>query len=164
MTQTTPRTNSAQQQSMPLCTVWTPDFRCESTVQLQRLAHSDSFCLILPPNLKSAIEAVTYMADQLKKQDTDDSVRTGRCRDAQAERWLITFVCSDDRRLAVHRPGGGPPLPLVVRHHYHPGHPGHLLRCQFQLHTWRPLSMKDKTDTPLQLQKLFVSNHTLTNI
>lgn len=85
MTQTTPRTNSAQQQSMPLCTVWTPDFRCESTVQLQRLADSDSFCLILPPNLKSAIEAVTYMAEQLKKQDTDDSVRKGRCRDAQAE-------------------------------------------------------------------------------
>uniref|UniRef100_A0A674P2S0 Acetylcholine receptor subunit beta n=1 Tax=Takifugu rubripes TaxID=31033 RepID=A0A674P2S0_TAKRU len=48
--------------------------RCESTVQLQRLAHSDSFCLILPPNLKSAIEAVTYMAEQLKKQDTDDSM------------------------------------------------------------------------------------------
>uniref|UniRef100_A0A674PH73 Acetylcholine receptor subunit beta n=1 Tax=Takifugu rubripes TaxID=31033 RepID=A0A674PH73_TAKRU len=48
-----------------------------STVQLQRLAHSDSFCLILPPNLKSAIEAVTYMAEQLKKQDTDDSVRKG---------------------------------------------------------------------------------------
>lgn len=57
--------------------------RCESTVQLQRLAHSDSFCLILPPNLKSAIAAVTYMAEQLKKQDTDDSVRVD-CRDARA--------------------------------------------------------------------------------
>lgn len=53
------------------------DFRCESTVQLQRVTHSDSFCLILPPNLKSAIEAVTYMAEQLKRQDTDDSVRKG---------------------------------------------------------------------------------------
>lgn len=49
--------------------------RCESTVQLQRLPHTDSFCLILPPNLKSAIAAVTYMAEQLKKQDTDDTVR-----------------------------------------------------------------------------------------
>uniref|UniRef100_A0A3B4Y750 Acetylcholine receptor subunit beta n=1 Tax=Seriola lalandi dorsalis TaxID=1841481 RepID=A0A3B4Y750_SERLL len=49
--------------------------RCESTVQLQQLPNSDSFCLILPPNLKSAIAAVTYMAEQLKKQDTDDTVR-----------------------------------------------------------------------------------------
>ncbi|XP_034532448.1 cholinergic receptor, nicotinic, beta 1 (muscle) like isoform X2 [Notolabrus celidotus] len=48
--------------------------RCESTVQLQRLPDSDSFCLILPPNLKSAIGAVTYMAEQLKKQDTDDTM------------------------------------------------------------------------------------------
>ncbi|XP_060887553.1 cholinergic receptor, nicotinic, beta 1 (muscle) like isoform X2 [Labrus mixtus] len=50
--------------------------RCESTVQLQRLPDTDSFCLILPPNLKSAIAAVTYMADQLKRQDTDDT-KTG---------------------------------------------------------------------------------------
>uniref|UniRef100_A0A3Q3H353 Cholinergic receptor, nicotinic, beta 1 (muscle) like n=1 Tax=Labrus bergylta TaxID=56723 RepID=A0A3Q3H353_9LABR len=48
--------------------------RCESTVQLQRLPDTDSFCLILPPNLKSAIAAVTYMADQLKRQDTDDTM------------------------------------------------------------------------------------------
>uniref|UniRef100_A0A3Q1AQZ4 Cholinergic receptor, nicotinic, beta 1 (muscle) like n=1 Tax=Amphiprion ocellaris TaxID=80972 RepID=A0A3Q1AQZ4_AMPOC len=48
--------------------------RCESTVQLQRLPNTDSFCLILPPNLKSAIAAVTYMAEQLKKQDTDDTM------------------------------------------------------------------------------------------
>uniref|UniRef100_A0A3Q3X8U9 Uncharacterized protein n=1 Tax=Mola mola TaxID=94237 RepID=A0A3Q3X8U9_MOLML len=48
--------------------------RCESTVQLQRLPHTDSFCLILPPNLKSAIAAITYMAEQLKKQDTDDTM------------------------------------------------------------------------------------------
>lgn len=63
----------------------------------------------------------------------------------------------DDRRLAVHRPCGGPSFPLVVCYHHHPGHLGHLLRCQFQLHTWRPLSMKDKTDTPLPLQQ-FLSN------
>ncbi|XP_044040853.1 cholinergic receptor, nicotinic, beta 1 (muscle) like [Siniperca chuatsi] len=48
--------------------------RCESTVQLQRLPDTDSYCLILPPNLKSAIAAVTYMAEQLKKQDTDDTM------------------------------------------------------------------------------------------
>ncbi|XP_056299269.1 cholinergic receptor, nicotinic, beta 1 (muscle) like [Pseudoliparis swirei] len=48
--------------------------RCESSVQLQRLPHTDSFCLVLPPNLKSAIAAVTYMAEQLKKQDTDDTM------------------------------------------------------------------------------------------
>ncbi|XP_055359664.1 cholinergic receptor, nicotinic, beta 1 (muscle) like isoform X2 [Betta splendens] len=48
--------------------------RCESTVHLQRLANSDNYCLILPPNLKSAIAAVTYMAEQLKKQDADDSM------------------------------------------------------------------------------------------
>lgn len=47
--------------------------RCENTVHLER--HPDGYCLILPPNLKSAIDAVTYMAEQLKKQDTDDSVR-----------------------------------------------------------------------------------------
>uniref|UniRef100_A0A3B4B2U7 Uncharacterized protein n=1 Tax=Periophthalmus magnuspinnatus TaxID=409849 RepID=A0A3B4B2U7_9GOBI len=46
--------------------------RCESTVHLQR--HPDGYCLILPPNLKSAIAAVTYMAEQLKKQDTDDTM------------------------------------------------------------------------------------------
>lgn len=50
-------------------------FRCESVVHLQQLPHSDSFCLILPPNLKSAIAAVTYIAEQLKKQDMGDSVR-----------------------------------------------------------------------------------------
>ncbi|KAM9827373.1 cholinergic receptor, nicotinic, beta 1 (muscle) like [Neosynchiropus ocellatus] len=48
--------------------------RCETPVQLKRLPDSDSFCLILPPNLKSAIAAVTYMADQLKKQDVDDTM------------------------------------------------------------------------------------------
>ncbi|XP_053198980.1 cholinergic receptor, nicotinic, beta 1 (muscle) like [Scomber japonicus] len=48
--------------------------RCESTVQLQRLPDTDGYCLILPPNLKSAIAAVTYMAEQLKKQDTDDTM------------------------------------------------------------------------------------------
>ncbi|KAF0039086.1 hypothetical protein F2P81_009570 [Scophthalmus maximus] len=48
--------------------------KCESTVQLQRLPNTDSYCLILPPNLKSAIAAVTYMAEQLKKQDTDDTM------------------------------------------------------------------------------------------
>ncbi|KAF7229803.1 cholinergic receptor, nicotinic, beta 1 (muscle) like [Nothobranchius furzeri] len=48
--------------------------RCESTVQLQWLPDSERFCLVLPPNLKSAISAVTYVAEQLKKQDTDDSM------------------------------------------------------------------------------------------
>ncbi|XP_062372350.1 cholinergic receptor, nicotinic, beta 1 (muscle) like [Sardina pilchardus] len=46
----------------------------DSTVQLQRYFDSDSYCLILPPNLKSAISAVTYMAEQLKNQDTDDTM------------------------------------------------------------------------------------------
>uniref|UniRef100_A0A673CKJ3 Acetylcholine receptor subunit beta n=1 Tax=Sphaeramia orbicularis TaxID=375764 RepID=A0A673CKJ3_9TELE len=48
--------------------------RCESTVQLQRHPGTDGYCLILPPNLKSAIAAVTYMTEQLKKQDTDDTM------------------------------------------------------------------------------------------
>ncbi|XP_068164078.1 cholinergic receptor, nicotinic, beta 1 (muscle) like isoform X1 [Antennarius striatus] len=48
--------------------------RCESVVQLQKLPDTDSYCLILPPNLKSAISAVTYMAEQLKKQDVDDTM------------------------------------------------------------------------------------------
>ncbi|KAM6949306.1 cholinergic receptor, nicotinic, beta 1 (muscle) like [Aplochiton taeniatus] len=48
--------------------------RSDSTVQLQRFFDSDSYCLVLPPDLKSAIAAVTYMADQLKKQDVDDSM------------------------------------------------------------------------------------------
>ncbi|XP_016887605.1 cholinergic receptor, nicotinic, beta 1 (muscle) like [Cynoglossus semilaevis] len=48
--------------------------RCEGTVHLQRLSNTDSYCLILPPNLKSAIAAVTYMAEQLRKQDTDDTL------------------------------------------------------------------------------------------
>lgn len=61
-------------------------FRCESTVQLQRVPNTDSFCLILPPNLKSAIAAVTYMAEQLKKQDADDSVSVARL--------VIHSVCS----------------------------------------------------------------------
>ncbi|XP_041724112.1 acetylcholine receptor subunit beta-like isoform X1 [Coregonus clupeaformis] len=47
--------------------------RSESTVQLQRFFDSDNYCLILPPDLKSAIAAVTYMAEQLKKQDGTDS-------------------------------------------------------------------------------------------
>ncbi|XP_056431414.1 cholinergic receptor, nicotinic, beta 1 (muscle) like [Gadus chalcogrammus] len=51
---------------------WTD--RNESTVQLQRYFDTESYCLVLPPNLKSAIAAVTYMSEQLKKQDTDDSI------------------------------------------------------------------------------------------
>ncbi|KAK1797212.1 hypothetical protein P4O66_008592, partial [Electrophorus voltai] len=43
-----------------------------NTVKLQRFFDTDSYCLILPPDLKSAITAVTYMAEQLKKQDVDD--------------------------------------------------------------------------------------------
>ncbi|XP_023652318.1 cholinergic receptor, nicotinic, beta 1 (muscle) like isoform X1 [Paramormyrops kingsleyae] len=48
--------------------------RGDSTVQLQRYFDSDNYCLILPPDLKSAIAAVTYMAEQLKRQDTDDTL------------------------------------------------------------------------------------------
>ncbi|XP_046905044.1 cholinergic receptor, nicotinic, beta 1 (muscle) like [Hypomesus transpacificus] len=48
--------------------------RSESTVQLQKFFDSDNYCLVLPPDLKSAIAAVTYMAEQLRKQDTDDSM------------------------------------------------------------------------------------------
>lgn len=62
--------------------------RCESTAQLQRLPHTDSFCLILPPNLKSAIAAVTYMAEQLKKQDTDDTVRKKEISHTVLQYWL----------------------------------------------------------------------------
>ncbi|XP_034020074.1 cholinergic receptor, nicotinic, beta 1 (muscle) like [Thalassophryne amazonica] len=46
--------------------------RGEGTVHLQKLPDTDAFCLILPPNLKSAVAAVTYMADQLKKQDINE--------------------------------------------------------------------------------------------
>ncbi|XP_030635118.1 cholinergic receptor, nicotinic, beta 1 (muscle) like [Chanos chanos] len=46
----------------------------ESTVHLQRFFDSENYCLILPPDLKSAIAAVTYMAEQLKKQDADDTM------------------------------------------------------------------------------------------
>lgn len=38
---------------------------------------------------------------------------------------------ADDRRLAVHRPRGGPPLLLAVCHHHHAGHLGHVLGRQF---------------------------------
>lgn len=57
-------------------------------MHLQQLPHSDSFCLILPPNLKSAIAAVTYIAEQLKKQDMGDSVR------------IDTMWCCGDRQNA----------------------------------------------------------------
>ncbi|MGH0156204.1 UNVERIFIED_CONTAM: hypothetical protein FKN15_030787 [Acipenser sinensis] len=33
-----------------------------------------SRCLILPPDLKSAIKAVTYMAEQLKNQESQDTL------------------------------------------------------------------------------------------
>ena len=151
-------------------------------MQLQRLPNTDSFCLILPPNLKSAIAAITYMAEQLKKQDTDDTVRRScatrhtppgslllqsvwtqcskhapmmfTCHCIQTVHcWLSAYsmcvcVCvlpPDDRRLAVHRPGGGPSLPVVVCHHHHSGHPGNVLGCQFQLHTRWPFPIKDST-------------------
>ncbi|KAG7465311.1 hypothetical protein MATL_G00175040 [Megalops atlanticus] len=48
--------------------------RPDSTVQLQRFLDSENYCLILPPDLKSAIAAVTYMAEQLRRQDTDDTM------------------------------------------------------------------------------------------
>uniref|UniRef100_A0A3Q2TZ78 Acetylcholine receptor subunit beta n=1 Tax=Fundulus heteroclitus TaxID=8078 RepID=A0A3Q2TZ78_FUNHE len=69
--------------------------RCESTVQLQRLPDSDRFCLILPPNLKSAIDAVTYIAEQLKRQDTDDSVRDWQFVALVVDRlflWLFVII------------------------------------------------------------------------
>uniref|UniRef100_A0A3B5LF97 Acetylcholine receptor subunit beta n=1 Tax=Xiphophorus couchianus TaxID=32473 RepID=A0A3B5LF97_9TELE len=77
--------------SFPLCVY----FRCESTVQLQQLPDSDRFCLILPPNLKSAIDAVTYIAEQLKKQDTDDSVRDWQFIALVVDRlflWLFVII------------------------------------------------------------------------
>lgn len=55
-------------------------------------------------------------------------------------KWLV-FFHPDDRRLAVHRSGGGPALPVVVCHHHHPGNPGHVPRCQLQLQPRRPFSM-----------------------
>ncbi|KAJ8389287.1 hypothetical protein AAFF_G00121520 [Aldrovandia affinis] len=48
--------------------------RRDSTVQLQRFFDSENYCLILPPDLKSAIAAVSYMAEQLRRQDTDDAM------------------------------------------------------------------------------------------
>lgn len=48
--------------------------RGDNTVQLQKLYDGESYCLILPADLKSAIAAVTFMAEQFKKQDTDDAV------------------------------------------------------------------------------------------
>ncbi|XP_036403696.1 cholinergic receptor, nicotinic, beta 1 (muscle) like isoform X1 [Megalops cyprinoides] len=48
--------------------------RPDSTVQLHRFLDSENYCLILPPDLKSAIAAVTYMAEQLRRQDTDDTM------------------------------------------------------------------------------------------
>lgn len=60
---------------------------------------------------------------------------------------LIQRLCvfpTDDRRLAVHRSGGRPSLPLAVCHHHHTGHPGHVLGRQFKLHTRGTLPMKDK--------------------
>ncbi|KAJ8008388.1 hypothetical protein DPEC_G00104300 [Dallia pectoralis] len=47
--------------------------RNEKSVQIQRFFDSDNYCLILPPDLKSAISAITYMAEQLKMQDGTDS-------------------------------------------------------------------------------------------
>uniref|UniRef100_A0A8C7CMN3 Cholinergic receptor, nicotinic, beta 1 (muscle) like n=1 Tax=Oncorhynchus kisutch TaxID=8019 RepID=A0A8C7CMN3_ONCKI len=55
--------------SPPFHTPPPPPLRSENAVQLQGFFDSDNYCLILPPDLKSAIAAVTYMAEQLKKQD-----------------------------------------------------------------------------------------------
>uniref|UniRef100_A0A3Q2NS03 Acetylcholine receptor subunit beta n=1 Tax=Fundulus heteroclitus TaxID=8078 RepID=A0A3Q2NS03_FUNHE len=60
-----------------------------------RLPDSDRFCLILPPNLKSAIDAVTYIAEQLKRQDTDDSVRDWQFVALVVDRlflWLFVII------------------------------------------------------------------------
>ncbi|XP_062849385.1 cholinergic receptor, nicotinic, beta 1 (muscle) like [Trichomycterus rosablanca] len=48
--------------------------RSDNTVQLQKLYDGESYCLILPADLKSAIAAITFMAEQFKKQDTDDAM------------------------------------------------------------------------------------------
>ncbi|KAJ3584878.1 hypothetical protein NHX12_013601 [Muraenolepis orangiensis] len=42
--------------------------------KLQRYFDTDHYCLVLPPNLKAAIAGVTYMSEQLQKQDTDDTI------------------------------------------------------------------------------------------
>lgn len=67
---------------------------------------------------------------------------------------LLTQFCvcvcafsAADRRLAVHRPGGGPSLLVVVCHHHHPGNSGYVPGCQFQLHTWQPLPIVDSICT-----------------
>lgn len=63
--------------------------------------------------------------------------------------WLsfVSAFSAADRRLAVHRPGGGPSLLVVVCHHHHPGNSGYVPGCQFQLHTWQPLPIVDSICT-----------------
>lgn len=66
-------------------------------MQLQRLPNTDNYCLILPPNLKSAIAAVTYMAEQLKKQDVDDTVRNEP--DTLSDGWLFRLSAASKHRV-----------------------------------------------------------------
>ncbi|MBN3318849.1 ACHB protein, partial [Atractosteus spatula] len=47
--------------------------RSDSPVRLQKYLDGQNYCLILPPDLKSAVSAVTYMADQLKSQEEHDT-------------------------------------------------------------------------------------------
>nr|XP_015195943.1 PREDICTED: acetylcholine receptor subunit beta-like isoform X1 [Lepisosteus oculatus] len=48
--------------------------RSDSPVRLQKYLDGQNYCLILPPDLKSAVAAVTYMADQLKSQEEHDTI------------------------------------------------------------------------------------------
>uniref|UniRef100_A0AAY4BM14 Cholinergic receptor, nicotinic, beta 1 (muscle) like n=1 Tax=Denticeps clupeoides TaxID=299321 RepID=A0AAY4BM14_9TELE len=48
--------------------------RVNKILDLQRFFDTENYCLILPPDLKSAIAAITYIAEQLKKQDTEDTM------------------------------------------------------------------------------------------
>lgn len=72
-------------------------------MQLQRLPNTDNYCLILPPNLKSAISAVTYMAEQLKKQDTDDTVSvSGSLLFSPVPEHRVFQTCPGDVHVSLH--------------------------------------------------------------
>ncbi|XP_039602859.1 acetylcholine receptor subunit beta-like isoform X2 [Polypterus senegalus] len=49
--------------------------RLGNSIELQKYVDGHHYCLILPPDLKSAIDAVIDMGDQLKKQESHDTLK-----------------------------------------------------------------------------------------
>lgn len=135
---------------------------------LRKFIDGPSSYLSLPDELKSAMEAITYIAEALQAEKdyeavnpliSDSLVIFFFCHVSICH-WFSIFMCffpfpfpssissirplPAEGGLAVRCHGGGPHVPVDLCHFHHRGHLGHLCRRQLQPHTNRPLQILEK--------------------